>query len=49
MFGIETLSGSSQAVVLVGLVLAESLVLYAGYGGVTRVAAPHLERALGGE
>jgi hypothetical protein len=47
MFGIETLSASGQAAATVGLVLVESMVLYVGYGVVTRAAGPHLQRALG--
>jgi len=32
MFGIETLGGNLQAAVLIGLVLAEAVILYVGYG-----------------
>ncbi|MFB6106203.1 MAG: hypothetical protein ABEJ70_04445 [Halobacteriaceae archaeon] len=46
MFGMETLSGSTYALAFIGLVLAEALVLYVGYGGVTRVAGPRLKRTL---
>jgi len=38
MFGIETLSGPLHAAALVGLVLAEALVLYVGYGLLSAVA-----------
>jgi hypothetical protein len=40
MFGVETLGGNAQAVVLIGVVLAEAIVLYAGYGALESVLAP---------
>ncbi|EJN58453.1 hypothetical protein SAMN04487950_0992 [Halogranum rubrum] len=49
MFGIEALSGSMQAVVLVGLVLSEAIALYVGYGGLVRLVGPTVVNALGGE
>ena len=49
MFGIETLSGTAQAAVLVGIVLAEALALYVGYGGLTRLLAPVVADVVGGE
>jgi hypothetical protein len=49
MFGIETLSGTMQAVALVGLVLVEAITLYVGYGGLVRVLGPTVVDALGGE
>ena len=49
MFGIETLSGTLQAVVLVGLVFSEALALYVGYGGLVRLVGPTVVNALGGE
>ncbi|WP_255190911.1 DUF7512 family protein [Natronobeatus ordinarius] len=42
MIGIEGLSPTVQAAVLVGAVLVEAVVLYVGYGAVERVAAPPL-------
>ena len=48
MFGIETLSGPSYAVAMVGLVLLEAMVLYVGYGGLTRLAGPTIENAIRG-
>jgi hypothetical protein len=48
MFGIESLSGTAHAVAVVGLVLVEAMVLYVGYGALTRVAGPHLERVVTG-
>jgi hypothetical protein len=48
MFGIETLSGTAQAAVLVGIVLAESLLLYVGYGRLETVLGPRFKRVLEG-
>jgi hypothetical protein len=48
MFGIETLSGNAQAAVLVGIVLAEAIVLYVGYGGFEQVFGPSVKRVLEG-
>jgi hypothetical protein len=48
MFGVETLSQTAQASVLVGSVLAEALALYVGYGALVSAAGPHVRRALGG-
>ena len=42
MFGIESLSGNAQAAALIGLVLAEAIVLHVGYSGLTRLVAPRL-------
>lgn len=47
MFGLEALGPTAQAAALVGSVLVEAMVLYVGYGGLTRRAAPHVQRALG--
>jgi hypothetical protein len=49
MFGIETLSGTLQAVVLVGLVFSEAIALYVGYGGLVHFVGPTVVNALGGE
>lgn len=49
MFGIENLSGTAQAVALVGTVLVEAMVLYVGYGALTRVLGPSVERLISGE
>ena len=49
MFGIESLSGPSGAVVLIGLVLAEALVLYVGYGALERFLGPKVAELLQGE
>jgi hypothetical protein len=48
MFGIETLSGNVQAVVLVGIVLVEAFVLYVGYGGLETLLGPTVKRVLEG-
>ncbi|WP_335998810.1 DUF7512 family protein [Halorientalis halophila] len=49
MFGIETLGGNAQAVVLVGIVLFEALLLYVGYGGLETVVGPAFTRVLKGQ
>jgi hypothetical protein len=49
MFGIETLSGTAQAVALVGIVFVEAILLYVGYGALTRVLGPAVERFLVGK
>jgi len=48
MFGIESLGGNAQAAVLVGIVLAEAVILYVGYGFLERVFGPVLTRVLQG-
>ena len=49
MFGIESLSDPLYSVAMVGLVLAESLLLYVGYGALTRIAGPSISAAIRGE
>jgi hypothetical protein len=49
MFGIESLSGNAQAVVLVGIVLVEAAALYVGYGALERIVGPTIAAALRGE
>jgi len=49
MFGIETLGGSVGAVVLIGIVLLEAIVLYVGYGALERFLGPRIARLLRGE
>lgn len=49
MVGIETLSGSTQAVATVGLILSEAITLYIGYGALTRIAGSTVHEALGGD
>lgn len=49
MIGLETLGGSAQAVATIGVVLAEAVTLYVGYGAVTRIASPAVIELLGGE
>lgn len=48
MFGIESLGSSAQAVVLVGIVLAEAIVLYLGYALLERAIRPAIERVVRG-
>ncbi len=49
MFGTESLSGTSLSVAMVGIVLAEALLLYVGYGALTRVAGPRVAAAIRGD
>jgi hypothetical protein len=49
MFGIESLTGNAQAVVLVGLVLVEAIVLYVGYGALEQILGPTVAGILRGE
>jgi hypothetical protein len=49
MFGIESLSGNAQAVVLVGIVLVEAAVLYVGYGALERIVGPTVAGVLRGD
>lgn len=49
MIGFEILGGSAQAVATIGLVLAEAITLYLGYGAVTRIVSPAALELLGGE
>lgn len=49
MFGIETLSGTAQAMAIVGVVLAEAIALYVGYGALARITSPTVLNALGGD
>jgi hypothetical protein len=49
MFGIESLSGTLQAVVLVGVVLAEAAVLYFGYGALERAVGSYVVDLIRGE
>ena len=46
MFGLATLSGPVHAGAIVGIVLAEALVLNLGYGSLSRWAGPELADAL---
>jgi hypothetical protein len=49
MFGIESVSGSAQAVATVGLVLAEAIVLYVVYGALSSTVGSTVIDALGGD
>jgi hypothetical protein len=48
MFGLENLSGNAYAAAMVGLVLVEAMILYVGYGGLTRAIGPAIKDAVGG-
>ena len=45
MFGIGTLTGPVRAAALVGVVLAEALALYVGYGGAARLVGDDVRSA----
>ena len=49
MFGIESLSGNAYSAAMIGLVLAEAMVLYVGYGALERVVGPTLMDLLRGD
>ena len=49
MFGIETLTGSTYATAIVGIVLVEAMALYVGYGTLTRLAGPQILARMRGE
>lgn len=49
MFGIESMSGPVGAVVLIGVVLAEALILYVGYGALEKLLGARIARYLRGE
>lgn len=42
-------SGTVQAVAIVGVVLAEAIVLYVGYGALVAVVEPSIRELLGGD
>jgi hypothetical protein len=46
MFGLENASGIDGAVLVVGVVLVEAIVLYAGYGLLERVFGPAIVDAV---
>jgi hypothetical protein len=48
MFGIESLGGNVKAAVLVGSVLVEAVLLYAGYGWLALRVGPSVKRVLQG-
>ncbi|MFC7045905.1 hypothetical protein ACFQH6_11225 [Halobacteriaceae archaeon GCM10025711] len=49
MFGIESLSGNAYSAAMIGLVLAEAMVLYVGYGALERLVGPTLMDFLRGD
>lgn len=48
MFGIETFGGNAQAAALIGVVLAEAVVLYFGYGALESVLARRVTNLIRG-
>lgn len=49
MLGLESLSGSGQAIATVGLVFAEAIVLYVGYGALSNTVGSTVINTLGGD
>ena len=49
MFGLESASGVEGAVLVVGVVLVEAILLYIGYGALERVLGPTIVDALRGQ
>ena len=49
MFGLESASGVEGAVLVVGVVLVEAILLYVGYGVLERVLGPTIVDALRGQ
>ncbi|WP_458207598.1 DUF7512 family protein [Haladaptatus sp. NG-SE-30] len=49
MVGIESFGGNVQAVSTVGIVLVEAIVLYVGYGALSRVMGDEIMDAVRGE
>ena len=49
MFGLENATGVEGAVLVIGIVLAEAVLLYAGYGLLERLVGPALVDALRGD
>ena len=48
MFGLESATGISGALLVIGVVLLEAIVLYVGYGLLERVLGPTIIDAIGG-
>ncbi|MFC7068721.1 DUF7512 family protein [Halobaculum lipolyticum] len=48
MLGLESMSGNALAAALIGLVLAESIVLYVGYGLLESTLGARLTDLIGG-
>jgi len=49
MIDVASLPATAQALLLVGAVLAESIILYVGYGAITAAVGADVRRALRGE
>jgi hypothetical protein len=49
MFGLENATGVGGGTLVIGVVLAEAVLLYVGYGLLERFLGPSLVEALGGD
>jgi len=49
MFGLESASGVDGALLVVGVVLVEAILLYVGYGALERVLGPTIVDAIRGQ
>lgn len=49
MFGLEIVSGSTEAISTMGLVLIEAISLYAGYGALSDLIGSQVLDVVGGE
>ena len=46
MMGFESFPATVQAILLVGVILVEAVVLYVGYGAIESVTAPKIRQAI---
>mgnify|MGYP006280118375 CR=1 FL=1 len=49
MFGLESATGVDGALLVIGVVLLEAIVLYVGYGLLERLVGPAIVAAVGGD
>ena len=49
MFGLEIVSGSTEAISTMGLILVEAITLYAGYGALSGLIRSQVLDVVGGE
>ena len=49
MFGLESLSGWTQAAAIIGIVLLEAIVLYVAYGGLESLLGPTITDMIRGD
>jgi hypothetical protein len=49
MFGLDSATGVEGAVIVIGVVLLEAIVLYLGYGFLERLLGPRLVDAIRGD